>query len=438
MPHSAKTKPPKSAEHHKEGKRPERLSDDQLLDLVQRQTFLFFWDGAQPASGLARDRTGRLADPDDDIVAIGGSGFGVMALIVACERGWVTRSQALARLSTMLDCLERATCYHGLYPHFMHGQTGATKPFSRKDDGADLVESAFLFQGLLCARAYFDRDTPEEARIRGGVTYLWSEAEWDWYTQGGRVALTWHWSPTNGFALNHPVRGWNECLIAYVLAASAPRYAMAAEAYHEGWAQSRQFVNGRSFEGVELPLGPDWGGPLFFTHYSFCGIDPRGLSDRYADYWKQNLAHTRVNYAYCVRNPLRYKGYGPNCWGLTAGDSIRGYAGHSPTSDKGVITPSAALASFPYAPEEAMAALRRFHDDLGDRIWGRFGFIDGFSEQYDWYADSYLAISQGPIVVMIENYRSGLIWKLFMSIPEIQEGMKRLGFDSPHFMSPVA
>ena len=220
-----------------------------------------------------------------------------MALIVACERGWVTRAEAHARLSKSLDCLERATCYHGLYPHFMHGDTGATKPFSRKDDGADLVETAFLFQGLLCARAYFDRDTPEEKRIRDRITYLWSEAEWDWYTQGGRIALTWHWSPTNGFALNHPVRGWNECLIAYVLAASAPRYSMAVEAYHEGWAQSRQFVNGRSFEGVELPLGPDWGGPLFFTHYSFCGIDPRGLERRLC----RLLEAERRSYAHQLR-----------------------------------------------------------------------------------------------------------------------------------------
>ncbi|HXE25010.1 MAG TPA: glucoamylase family protein, partial [Roseiarcus sp.] len=255
----------------------------------------------------------------------------------------------------------------------------------------------------------------------------------DWYTQSGRIALTWHWSPTNGFALNHPVRGWNECLIAYVLAASAPRYSVPPEVYHEGWAQGREFRNRLTFEGVELPLGPDWGGPLFFTHYSFCGIDPRGLSDAYADYWKQNVAHTRINYAYCVRNPHGYKGYGPNSWGLTDGDSVIGYAGHSPTNDKGVITPSAALASFPYAPTEAMAALRYFHDHLGDKIWERFGFIDGFSEQYDWCADSYLAISQGPIVVMIENYRSGLIWKLFMGVPEIREGMKRLGFKSPHF-----
>jgi hypothetical protein len=213
---------------------------------------------------------------------------------------------------------------------------------------------------------------------------------------------------------------------------------MPAEAYHEGWVQSRQFINGRSFEGVELPLGPDAGGPLFFTHYSFCSIDPRGLSDAYADYWKQNVAHTRINYAYCVRNPLGFKGYGPNCWGLTAGDSVKGYDAHSPSNDKSVITPSAALASFPYSPTEAMAALRHFYDNLGDKIWGRYGFIDGFSEQYDWYADSYLAISQGPIVVMIENYRTGLIWKLFMGIPEIREGMTKLGFKSPHFVSAIA
>ena len=426
MPGSAKAKSaPKIAEDSK------KLSDERLLDLVQRQTFRYFWEGAHPASGLARDRSGRLADPADDVVATGGSGFGVMAIIVACERGWVTRTQALGRLSTILDCLEKATCYHGLYPHFMHGDTGATRPFSRKDDGADLVETAFLFQGLLCARAYFDLDASEERRIRDRIAYLWLEAEWDWYAQGGRIELTWHWSPNNGFALNHPIRGWNECLIAYVLAASSPRYAIAVEAYREGWAQGRQFLNRRSFEGVELPLGPDWGGPLFFTHYSFCAIDPRGLSDAYADYWRQNVNHTRINYAYCVRNPHGYKGYGPNCWGLTAGDSIDGYSAHAPDNDKGVICPSAALSSFPYAPKEAMAALRYFHDQLDGRIWGRFGFVDGFSEQYDWCADSYLAISQGPIVVMIENYRSGLLWRLFMGIPEIREGMKRLGFRSP-------
>jgi hypothetical protein len=428
MPDSAKAKSrPKAAE------RGQKLSDEHLLDLVQRQTFRYFWEGAHPISRLACDRCHRLADPTDNAVAIGGSGFGVMAIIVACERGWVTREQALACFTAMLDCLEKATCYHGMYPHFMHGDTGVTIPFSRKDDGADIVETSYLFQGLLCVRAYFDRDVPEEARLRQRITYLWHEAEWNWYTQGGHKVLTWHWSPTNGFALNHEIRGWNECLITYVLAASAPRYPIGLEAYRDGWAEGRSFLSRRSFEGVELPLGPDWGGPLFFAHFSFCGIDPRGLSDSFADYWQQNVNHTRINYAYCLRNPHGYKGYGPDCWGLTASETMGGYSAHAPDNDLGVISPTAALSSFPYAPAEAMAALRHFYEDLGDRIWGRFGFVAGFSEQHDWYADTFRAITQGPIVVMIENYRSGLIWKLFMGIPEIQAGMKKLGFRSPHF-----
>jgi hypothetical protein len=413
-------------------KRGTARSDAQLLDLVQRQTFRYFWEGADPVSALARDRCHRRADEVDSPVAIGGSGFGAMAMIVGCERAWVTRAQALERFAVMLDCLERATRYHGIYPHFMRGDTGATVPFGPGDDGADLAETSFLFQGLLCARAYFDRATPEEARLRERISRLWHEAQWNWFVQPGRKALTWHWSPTNGFALNHEILGWNECLITYVLAACSPRYAVEAHAYHEGWARGRDFLNRRSFEGVPLPLGPDWGGPLFFAHYSFCGIDPRGLRDAYAEYWQQNVSHTRINYAYCLRNPLGHKGYGPDCWGLSAGDGFAGYSAHAPDNDPGVITPTAALASFAYAPQEAAAALRHFHEDLGDRIWGRFGFVDGFSEQRDWYADSFLAISQGPIVVMIENYRSALMWKLFMGIAEVQAGLKKLGFRSPH------
>jgi hypothetical protein len=409
------------------------LADEQLLDLVQRQTFRYFWEGAHPVSGLALDRCHRRAEQPDTPVSIGGSGFGIMALIVACERGWIGREQALARLTLMLDCLEKATCYHGMYPHFLRGDTGATVPFSRKDDGADLVETSLLFQGLLCARAYFAASLPEEQRLRDRIGWLWQEAEWDWHTQGGRKVLTWHWSPNNGFALDNEIRGWNECLITYVLAASAPRYPVRAEAYHEGWAMSRDFINRRTFEGIELPLGAPWGGPLFIAQFSFCGLDPRGLSDRYADYWQQNVNHTRINYNYCLRNPHRYRGYGPDCWGLSASDTAGGgYAAHAPDNDLGVISPSAALGSFPYAPHEAMSALRHFYHDLGDRIWGRYGFVDGFSEQRDWYADTFLAISQGPIVVMIENYRSGLLWKLFMGIPEIQAGLKKLGFQSPH------
>lgn len=414
-----------------------RLPDDEVLEAVQRQTFRFFWEGAHPVSFMARDRSFRSADPQDDKVATGGTGFGVMAIIVAVERQWVKRDEAVQRLHRMLDVLEVATIYHGVYPHFMNGVTGATIPFWRKDDAADLVETSLLFQGLLCARQYFDRDTPAERRLRGRINFLWLEVEWDWHTQGGRKVLYWHWSPNNGWSLDHEIRGWNECLITYVLAAAAPRYGIDADTYHKGFANGRDFLNGRTYDGVELPLGPAFGGPLFFTHYSFCGLDPRGLKDRYADYWEQNRRHVRLNYEHCVRNPRGYKDYGKGCWGITASDGPDGYAAHAPDNDDGTISPTAALASFPYAPRESMRALRHFVKK-GDRLWGRFGFVDAFNDGRNWYAESFLAVDQGPIIVMIENHRTGLLWNLFMSIPEIQSGLKKLGFSSPHLEPKVS
>jgi len=409
------------------------LADAQLLEHVQRQTFRYFWDGAHPVSGLVFDRRGRSPSQDfDNRIAVGGSGFAIMALIVAAERGWVSRAAAVERLGQMLAVLTRASCYHGAFPHFMDGATGATIPFSRKDDGGDLVETSFLCMGLLCARQYFDRATPAEQRLRHTVTYLWEEVEWSWYTRGARKVLYWHWSPHNGWALEHEIRGWNECLITYVLAASAPRYAVDPRVYHDGFAAGRQFVNGKSYHGIELPLGPTYGGPLFFAHYSFCALDPHGLEDRYADYWQQNLRQVHIQHAYCSENPRGYTGYGPACWGLTASDDPEGYAAHAPGDDNGTISPTASLASFPYAPHESMQALRHFLTHPSERLWGRYGFIDAFCESRNWYADSFLAIDQGPIIIMIENHRSGLLWRLFMSVPEVQQGLRRLGFTSPH------
>ena len=417
---------------------PVDLGDEELLEYVQRQTFRFFWEGAHPVSGLLPDRRSTHGEAADDLIGIGGSGFGIMAIIVAVARGWLSREDALDRIGRMLDLLTRATCFHGIYPHFMNGRTGATIPFSRKDDGGDLVETSYLFMGLLCAREAFNDDTPIELHLRQRITWLWEEVEWNWHTRGGRKALYWHWSPNNGWALDHEIRGWNECLITYVLAASAPRYAIDAEVYHQGFAAGRDFLNGGVYCGIELPLGPPYGGPLFFAHYSFCGLDPRGLKDRYADYWEQNLRHVMINRAHCVRNPHNHKGYGAECWGLTASDDPSGYRAHSPTNDNGTISPTAALSSFPYAPKEAMRVLRHFFSAHGDRIWGRYGFVDAFCEAQGWYADSFLAIDQGPIVIMIENYRSGLLWKLFMRIPEIQAGLRKLGFVSPYMEDNAA
>ncbi len=408
------------------------LPDDELLEVVQRQTFRFFWEGSHPVSGLAPDRRKTREKAVDDLVAIGGSGFGIMAIIVAVERGWVTREAAVDRLDNMLELLIRATCYHGAFPHFVNGRTGATIPFTRKDDGGDLVETSFLFMGLLCAREYFQRRTLDEESLRNRITWMWEEVEWDWYTQGGRKLLYWHWSACNGWAMDHEIHGWNECLITYVLAASSPRYAIDPIVYHRGFAGGRDYLNGKSYYGIKMPLGMPYGGPLFFTHYSFCGLDPRGLKDRYADYWDLNVRHVRINHAHCVANPNKYKGYSASCWGLTASDDRAGYSAHAPDNDNGTISPTAALSSLPYAPREVMQALRYFLEHHGERIWGRYGFIDAFCEQQNWYADTYLAIDQGPIILMMENYRSGLLWKLFMGIPEVQRGLRRLGFSSPH------
>ena len=407
------------------------LSDSALLDIVQQQTFKYFWNFAHPVSGMAKERSNVAYNYGEEVTTTGGTGFGVMATIVATERKWISRDTASKRMLKLVNFLSKADSYHGVFPHWLNGATGKTIPFSRKDDGADLVETSYLFQGLLCVRQYFNGTNNIETELRNKIGWLWNDIEWNWFTKGGEDVLYWHWSPNNGWAMNFPVRGFNECLIMYVLAASGERYPVDASVYHRGWAQSNFFKNGKVFYGYTLPLGFDYGGPLFFSQYSFLGLNPHGLKDEYADYWEQNKNHTLINHAYCIDNPKAFKGYGENCWGLTASDTYDGYNAFSPTNDEGTITPTAALSAFPYTPEYSMKVLKHFYYDLGDKIWGEYGFTDAFNETKNWYSKNYLAIDEGPIVAMIENYRSGLLWRLFMSCPEIQKGLKKLGFDSP-------
>ncbi|GGC69500.1 hypothetical protein GCM10011387_23610 [Pedobacter quisquiliarum] len=406
------------------------LSDDQLLDLVQKQTFRYFWDFAHPKSSMARERSNRSFDYGDEVVTTGGTGFGVMATIVASERKFITREQAAAHTKKIVDFLWKADMFHGAFPHWLNGETGKVIRFSPKDDGADIVETAFLFQGLLTAKQYYTADNAVERDIRNKITWMWEGIEWDWFTQNQNV-LYWHWSPNNGWSMNHQIKGWNECLMTYVLAAASPKNSISRRVYDDGFTNNNTFYNGKKYFDTTLPLGFEYGGPLFFAHYSFLGLDPRGLNDGKADYFEQNKAHTLINRAYCIENPKGYKGYSANSWGLTASDSWQGYAAHSPTEDLGVITPTAALSSFPYTPEYSMQALRHFYENKGDQIWTEYGFADAFSEQHNWVAKSHLAIDQGPIIVMIENYRSGLLWKLFMSNPDVKAGLTKLGFKSP-------
>lgn len=410
-------------------------TDDEFLDFIQKTHINYMWEGAEQISGLAPERIhmdGIYPQDDADVITTGGSGFGIAGLIVGIERGFIPREEGVGRLHKISDYLANADRYHGVWSHWITGPTGKTKPFSQKDNGGDLVESAFLMQGLLIAREYFKDGNENEKLLAEKIDRLWREMEWDWYLNGKDV-LYWHWSPDYDWEMNFPLEGYNECLITYILAASSPTHPIPSSAYHNGWARGGAIKSENEAYGYPLILkhngAEDYGGPLFWAHYSYIGLSPKGLRDKYADYWLLNRNQAMINYLYCVQNPNNYDGYGENCWGLTASYTVDGYTAHMPfINDKGVITPTAALSSFPYTPEESMRALKHFYYEIGDSIWGKYGFYDAFSLQHDWFPQHYLAIDQLTIAPMIENYRTGLLWNLFMKAPEIQEGIKKLGF----------
>jgi hypothetical protein len=413
------------------------ISDDSLLTLVEYKTFQYFWDGAEPTSGAARERfhTDNIyPDNDKHIITSGGTGFGVMAILVGIERKFITREEGFQRLNKLVNWLEKADRFHGVWPHWLNGETGKVKPFSPNDDGGDLVETSYLAQGLLCVRQYFKDGNDQEKAMAAKIDKLWKEIEFDWYRKNNQNVLYWHWSPKNEWKMNFPVEGYNECLIMYVLAAGSPTHTIPAEVYHEGWARKGAIRNDSTHQQYSYHLSlkhngaSQFGGPLFWSHYSFLGLNPHNLKDDYADYWEHNTNHTLINRQYCLENPKHFKGYGENCWGLTASYSVKGYAAHSPGEDFGVISPTAALSSFPYTPTESMKVVRHLYEDLGAKVFGVYGFYDAFSEQENWYLPRYLAIDQGPAIVMIENHRSGLLWNLFMSAPEVEVAKLKLGF----------
>ena len=404
------------------------MDDDELLQSVQQATFRYFWDHGHPVSGLARER-----DRSRDVCTTGGTGFGLMAIMVGAERGFVRRREAARRILTMLTFLqEQATRYHGAWSHWVNGRTGATVPFSRYDDGGDIVETAFLVQGLLTVRQYFDRGNAVERELRRRAADLWHGVEWSWYLrEPGSRRLTWHWSPNHGWRMNLRIGGrFNECMIVYLLAIASPTHPIPPECYYDGWVgDPKTYTNDGAFYGIRQWVGNDRGGPLFFTHYSFLGFDPRGKRDRFCNYFRNSRSITLINRAYCIANAGKHAGYGPDVWGLTASDTPGGYRAHAPgRADNGTITPTAALSAMPYTPRESMAALRHMYVTFGDRLWGEFGFRDAFNLGQDWFAPSYLAIDQGPIVCMIENYRSGLCWRMFMRNPEIPAMLHAIGW----------
>lgn len=394
------------------------------IETVQRYTFDYFWCGSHPTTGFPRDRLRTDGQVISEIASVSGIGFGCLAILVGAERHWITRKEALDRLTLMATALAGASRFHGAFSHFLNAADCTTIPFSKKDDGGDLVETTFLLQGLICARQYFQGRDEAETNLRRLLDTLIQTVEWLWYTKGDSQSLFWHWSPKYGWARNVRISGWNEALSCYVLAAGARHHSIQPETYHSGWARHGDIVNGNTYVGTVLPLGPPYGGPLFLSQYSFCCLNPFGLRDRYCNYAEQVVAHARINHDYCQS---KYGATG--FWGLTSSDGPAGYKAYSPTRDHGIIAPTAAMASFPFLPQEASSTLVKFMQYGDGKLFGRFGFVDAFSPKTGWVADTHLAIDQGPIVVMIENYRSGLIWRLFMGAPEVQRGLKRLGFD---------
>lgn len=415
------------------------LTDEQAMDQVQKDAIKYFWDYAEPNSKLGRERY-HTDDPSFEAnkVTTGGSGFGLMSLIVGVERGFIPRAEAVTRMTIAMDFLEKADRFHGAWSHWIDGNTGHAISFGNKDDGGDIVETAFLCQGLIAVREYFKDGNTQEKALSAKADNLWKGVEWSWYTNGEN-AMYWHWSPTYQWEMKFKLEGYNECLIAYILGAASTTHPIPAAAYHEGWARNGTITTSKTQYGIPLVFKYNTGsgnaGPLFWAQYSYLGLDPSQLSDKYANYWELTQNQAKIIYSHCVANPKNWGGYSEKCWGLTASysrntDGTTGYSAHDTDNDLGVITPTAALSSFPYTPTESMKFLHYLYDEKKSTYVGIAGPYDAFSPHYSWVTPRYLAIDQGTIAPMIENYRTGLIWKLFMNAPEVKQGLLNLGFHS--------
>lgn len=416
--------PPVVTEQNDETYSPFRVKN--LLDNWQKKTFNYFYEGASP-TGMALEGNDR---GDGGVVTSGGSGFGVMALVVGMERKWITRETGVAQLLKIVKFLGKAERFHGVWSHW-YNQDGTAHPFGSQVDTGDLIETSFMVAGLLAANEYLTDNVAYEKEVRDSIESFMQTIEWDFYA--GTDGLYWLWEqPKNLKWLK--IQGWNEGMIAYILAMGAPDHQkISADIYDKGFFNSGSIhITGRQFSGYPLELGESKGGPLFFSHYSFLGLNPHLMEDKYVNYWMQNQAHTLINRHYCVYEANTSYLYSEKDWGLTAcyGTAPNtDYKARSPLNDDGVIAPTAALSAFPYTPFYSTQVLMRLNSD--DMVHGKYGFADSYSPSARTAEKRHLAIDQGPIVVMMENYRSGLIWNLMMKNKYVIRGLQAAQISTP-------
>ena len=398
------------------------MEESDLVEEIQRASFRYFRDYRHPVSGLPREGIGGW---NRNMCSVAATGMMFFNIAVGIENEWITRGEGLAQLHQSLQFLtEKAERFHGVFPHWLHGATGETIPFSDKDDGADLVETSFLIAGALFVREYLSEDPSDvAAEIRAMAQQLWEDVEWSWFVKDrsdGRRPLLWHWSPKHGFGLDLEVVGFNECQITYLLALASPTFPIQPISYFHGWIHPG-YGHARDALGIPLELGRErYGPPAFFMHYSYLGIPPSVFHYGTKNYFEHFEDFCRVQVLWAEQQ-VPERGV---LWGASASMNPAGYGVQEPGKDHGTITPTAYLASWPYAPDAARACLEQMYRDHARSFWGPFGFRDAMSPARNWYSQHYIAINVGPIAPMIENYKTGLGWNTLMRAPEIQRAIE--------------
>ena len=415
-----------------------------MLDTIQQKTFLYFLNEHHPDWGIVKDRAASLAP-----ASIASTGFAIPSFAIGAERGWITREEAaritLNMMNFFVNSLQSADTlasgYKGFFYHFLRMDTG----FREWRCELSSVDTGLLMMGILFARNYYDRNNEKENQIRLQASKLLGNIEWEFMMMpdtgdyANQISMGWH--PESG--LHHMGwSGYNEALFLYILAAGTG-LDNAKESY-KSWLSSYKWLT--PYEGLSHVAFP----PLFGHQFPHCFIDFRGLTDEYMsdkgiDYFENSRRATYVQRQYAIDNPHGWVGYDSLCWGITASDGpgesynfgdreFLAYAGRGTSGpdynyfDDGTIAPYGPLSSLPFAPEIVIPTIRSINERLGDRIWGRYGYYDSFNMTAQWVNDDFIGIDQGPMLIMIENFRTGLVWNYVMKDPVITEGLKKLGF----------